>query len=149
MNEESITSSGTAGLRALPEKIKRKVGRLFGRKSDGAEGDSHASVPQAAPDVSPELRERAAKDIREYAEDNETLFNRASRFEEKAERLQTSDGTTSESAKRRAERARSEIKSGLSELRASFSEAHGEEEGGLAFDAALGASCPQFAAPEE
>lgn len=142
MNGESITSLGTAGLRALPEKIKRKAGRLFGRKA--AEGGDHSRAPTA----SPELRERAANDIRGYAEENETLFNRASRFEEKAERLQASDGTTSESAQRAAERARAEIRAGFSDLRSSFASAHGDE-GRFAFDAELEALYPCFGAPEE
>lgn len=129
-------------MRALPEKIKRKVGRLFGRKA--GEGGDHSLAPTA----SPELRGRAAKDIREYAEENEVLFNRASRFEEKVERLQSSDGTTSESAQRRAERAREEIQAGLSDLRSSFASTHGDE-GRLAFDTELETLYPRLAAPEE
>lgn len=131
----------------MPEKIKRKVGRLFRREPGGGVGNSHAPAPPA-PEVSPELRGRAERGIREYAEENETLFNRASRFEEKAERLDEGDGSTSESAKRRAERARSEIRSGLSEIRSSFLEAHGEE-GRLAFDAALESAHPRLAVSEE
>ncbi len=128
-------------MRALPEKIKRKVGRLLGREAAG--GGDHSRAPTAPP----ELRGQAAKYIREYAEENETLFNRASRFEEKAERLQSSDGTTSESAQRRAERARSEIRAELSDLRSSFASAHGDE-GRLAFDTELETLYPRLAAPD-
>lgn len=126
-------------MRALPEKIKRKVGRFFGRKAES--GDPR-------PPVSPELRERAAEDIRVYAEENEALFSRASRFEEKAERLDEGDGATSESAKRRAERARAEIRAGLSELRSTFASTHGEE-GRLAFDAELDVSYRRLGVPGE
>jgi hypothetical protein len=128
----------------LPEKIKRGLGRLFGGGADEPEATAHERVPS---EVSSELRASAAESIRGYAEDNETLFNRASRFEEKAERLQNSDGTTSESALRRAERAREEIREELSALRESFTASNGGE-GKLAFDAELEAMYPQFAAPE-
>ncbi len=126
----------------MPEKIKRKVGCLFGREA--TESENHSRAPAA----SPELRGRAAKDIREYAEENEVLFNRASRFEEKAERLQSSDGTTSESAQRRAERARTEIRAGLSVLRSSFASAHGDE-GLLAFDTELETLYPRLGSPDD
>ncbi len=150
MNEESITPLGTSGLRALPEKIKRGLGRIFDRKSEGSahEAPPSGAAPPVSSIVSPELRERAAASIREYAEENETLFNRASRFEEKAERLDEGDGSTSESALRTAERARAEIMAELSALRESFAASEGNE-GRLAFDAELEASHPRFAAPEE
>lgn len=146
MNEESITPLGTSGLRALPEKFKRGIGRLFGWDRGDRAHDSPRT--KAAPEVPPELRERALASIREYVEGNEPLLNRASRFEERAERLQEGDGSTSESALRRAERARAEIREGLDALREAFAASDGEE-GRLAFDAALSASYPQFAADGE
>ncbi|MGH3085869.1 MAG: hypothetical protein ACRDSJ_00955, partial [Rubrobacteraceae bacterium] len=84
MNEESITSLGNAGLRSLADRAKRGVKRFFGRGE------------KAPPDVSPELRVRAVGVIREFAEENEALFERVSRFEERAERLRDDGGAKSE-----------------------------------------------------
>ena len=67
----------------------------------------------------PALRSRAASVIGEYARAHATLFERAERLGEKAERLEK-DGTPSESARNRAERARREVEAGLDALRASF-----------------------------
>ena len=66
------------------------------------------------------------------------------RLGEKAGRLEEA-GTPSESARKRAERARGEVVSGLVALRASFVEATGEREGARAFDRAVEFLCPAFA----
>lgn len=129
-------------MRALPRKLKRGFNRLLGRKAAGQKSDSS---PKAS--ASPELRARAAEGIREYAEENESLFERASRFEERAERLRAGEGSTSESALMRAERARAEIRAGLLALRESFAASNGEE-GRLAFDAELEALHPRLGAVE-
>lgn len=147
MNEQSITSLGTTGLRSLPEKIIRGFRRLVGR-GDGTNTGQAPDHKPPAPPASSEVRARAADGIREYAEHNEALFERASRFSEKAERLQDSDGTTSESALNRAERARREIRAGLSALRESFVASEGEE-GVRVFDAELEARYPELGASEE
>jgi hypothetical protein len=67
----------------------------------------------------PAVRSRAASVIGEYARAHATLIERAERLREKAERLER-DGTPSESARNRAERARREVEAGLDALRASF-----------------------------
>ncbi len=71
--------------------------------------------------------------IEGYAQAHATLFERARRLGEKADRLEGS-GMPSESANNRAERARREVQAGLAALRASFIESEGESEGGRAFD---------------
>jgi hypothetical protein len=85
------------------------------------------------------LRSRAASVIREYAHVHATLFERAERLREKAERLEK-DGTPSESARNRAERARREVETGLDALRASF--ATSEER--RAFDREVERRYPDF-----
>ena len=88
----------------------------------------------------------AATAIREYAEAHATLFERAKRLGEKAERLESS-GMPSESATNRAERTRREVQTGLAALRASFLESSGEDESGRAFDQEVERSYPAFALP--
>jgi hypothetical protein len=78
------------------------------------------------------LHSRAASVIREYAETQATLFERAERLRAKAERLEKA-GTPSESASNRAERARREVEAGLAALRASFATSVGGREGWRAY----------------
>ena len=61
---------------------------------------------------------------------------------ERSERLKR-EGTPSESADNRAERAREEVRDSLSNLRSSFVAERGSE-GGLAFDRELGHLFPVF-----
>ncbi|MBD0358288.1 MAG: hypothetical protein ICV34_03450, partial [Rubrobacter sp.] len=68
---------------------------------------------------------------------------RALRLGEKAERLEE-DGTPSESARNKAERACEEVVTGLAALRASFVEAT-KQKGGRVFDRVLEQRCPAFA----
>jgi hypothetical protein len=93
------------------------------------------------------LNSMVATAIREYAEAHATLFERAKRLGEKAERLESS-GMPSESATNRAERTRREVQAGLAALRTSFVESSsGEDEGGRAFDQEVERSYPAFALP--
>jgi uncharacterized coiled-coil DUF342 family protein len=87
------------------------------------------------------LRSRAASVIGEYARAHATLFERAERLREKAERLEK-DGTPSESARNRAERARREVEVGLDALRASFAASSREER--RAFDREVERRYPDF-----
>ena len=104
--------------------VKRVAGRLKrGRRRTDSEEKG---------DLDPEIRARAAGAIREYADAQATLFERAERLRERAERLE-GEGTPSDSALNRAERAESEVAAGLTDLRASFVTGSGEE-GRLAFD---------------
>jgi hypothetical protein len=123
-------------LSSFPGAFKRALGRLAGRARREEE------VP--APDLA--LSSGAATAIREYAEAHATLFERARRLGEKAERLESS-GMPSESATNRAVRARGEVQAGLATLRASFVEASGEDDGGRAFDREVERSHPTFALP--
>lgn len=86
----------------------------------------------------------AATAIREYVEAHVTLFERAKRLGEKADRLESS-GMPSESATNRAERARREVQAGLAALRASFLESSGGDESGRAFDREVERRYPEFA----
>ena len=88
----------------------------------------------------------AASAIREYAEAHATLFERAERLGEKAERLARL-GMPSESASNRAERARREVEAGLAALRTSLVESLGTSEGGRAFDREVERRYPSFALP--
>ncbi len=78
------------------------------------------------------LISRARSAIREYASEHAALFERAERLREKADRLERA-GIPSESAANRAERARSEVESGLLAVRASFASSAGGS-GERAFD---------------
>jgi hypothetical protein len=62
---------------------------------------------------------------------------------EKAERLEM-DGTPSESARNRAERARREVEVGLAALRASFAASVGGREGWRTFDREVERRYPAF-----
>jgi hypothetical protein len=94
-------------------------------------------------DIDPTLRTRAAEVIREHATLHEALFERATRLEGRAGRLEV-EGTPSESARNRAERAREEISGSLAALRESFAASTGEE-GRRAFDEELARRYPEVA----
>jgi hypothetical protein len=87
------------------------------------------------------LRSRVASAIGEYARAHATLFERAERLREKAERLEK-EGTPSESARNRAERAKREVEVGLAALRASFGAFSREER--RAFDREIERRYPDF-----
>ena len=130
MNEGSLPSFASLALRAIPGAVGRGLGLLLGRLRRRKEGSED-----------PALRSRAASVIGEYARAHATLFERAERLGEKAERLEK-DGTPSESARNRAERARREVEAGLDALRASF--AASSREGRRAFDQEIERRYPGF-----
>ena len=114
------------------------MGRLFGRLRRRRRG---APAPEDAA-----LRSRAASVIGEYADAHSTLFERAERLREKADRLEK-NGTPSESARNRAERAMREVEAGLAALRASFeseASAASEGEGRRVFDREVERRYPAF-----
>jgi len=123
-------------LRSFPGAIKRALGRLASR--------ARRPAKVLAPD--PALSSLAASAIEDYAEAHATLFERAERLGEKAERLVIS-GMPSESASNRAERARREVQAGLAAVRASFVESAGAGEGGRAFDREVERQYPSLALP--
>jgi hypothetical protein len=132
MNEGSLPSFASLALRAIPGAVGRGLGLLLGRLRRRRES-------QAPEDAA--LRSRAASVIGEYARAHATLFERAERLGQKAERLEK-DGTPSESARNRAERARREVEAGLDALRASF--AASSREGRRAFDREVEHRYPGF-----
>ena len=91
----------------------------------------------------PDLEARAERILREHLGTQAESFERALRLGEKAERLEE-DGTPSESARNKAERACEEVVTGLTALRASFVEAT-KQKGGRVFDRVLEQRCPAFA----
>jgi ferric-dicitrate binding protein FerR (iron transport regulator) len=134
MNEGSLPPFATVALRSLPGAVGRALGRLFAR------------LRRRRGDAAPEgttLHSRAASVIRAYSEDHATLFERAERLREKVDRLEK-DGTPSESARNRAERARREVEAGLAALRASFAASVGGREGWRAFDREVERRYPAF-----
>lgn len=83
----------------------------------------------------PGLVRLASEVIREHTEVRATLFERAQRTRERAERLER-EGTPSESARNRAERAEEDVRNSLAALRSKFAGEKGSE-GALAFDREL------------
>ena len=94
----------------------------------------------------PALESRAARVVREYLYVHRANLERAARLGEKAERMEK-DGTPSESARNRAERAREEVVSGFAALRASFVETVGGRAGACAFDRVAKLLCPPCMQP--
>jgi hypothetical protein len=134
MNEGSLPSFASLALRSLPGAFGRGLGQLFGRLRRRKEG--------LAPE-DPALRSRAASVIQEYADAHATLIERAVRLGQKAERLEK-EGTPSESARNRAERARREVRAGLAALRASFAASARGRDGWRAFDREVERRYPIF-----
>lgn len=125
MSEGSLHPFGAIRLRSLPGAIKQALGRLGGRRRQVSPKDGPASDPA--------LNSAAEAAVRDYAEAHATLFERAQRLTEKAERLEGL-GMPSESASNRAGRAKREVEAGLTALRASFAASTGGSEGERAFD---------------
>jgi hypothetical protein len=125
MSEISLPLLGTLRLRSFPKAARRVFGRLFARRRA-------------------DLASQAASAIGEYARDHAALFERAERLRAKAVRLERA-GTPSESAANRAERARTEVETGLLALRDSF--AASAEEKRRAFDREVGRLYPTLGLP--
>ena len=109
------------------------LARLLGRRKK-----------EPAPDLA--LISLAASAIREYAGKHASLFERAERLREKADRLENA-GIPSESAANRAERARRELEAGLLALRASFASSAGGSAGERAFDHEVARLFPALGGP--
>jgi hypothetical protein len=112
MSEISLPLLGTLRLRSFPKVVGRAIGRVFGRRK-----------AESGPD--PEVASLAVSAIEGYARDHAALFEREERLRAKAERL-AQEGTPSESANNRAERARMEVEAGLLALRERFASSAGE-----------------------
>jgi hypothetical protein len=112
MSEISLPLLGTLRLRSFPKVVGRAIGRVFGSRK-----------AKSGPD--PETASLAASAIEEYVRDHAALFEREERLRTKAERL-AQEGTPSESASNRAERARTEVEAGLLALRERFAPSAGE-----------------------
>ncbi len=81
------------------------------------------------------LLSRASQEILAYTRENQPLLDRAERYGSRSRRL-LEDGTESETAANKAERAWDELMAGLAALRVSFMDRNGEdrERAGAAFD---------------
>jgi len=131
MSEISLPLLGTLRLRSFPKVVGRAIGRVFGRRK-----------APSAPD--PATASLAASAIEEYARDHAALFEREERLRAKAERL-AQEGTPSESASNRAERARMEVEAGLLALRERFAPSAGERR--RVFDHEAGRLYPKLSFP--
>lgn len=104
------------------------------RSSSG--GAPAASPPVASTTVSQEIGEeahrRAAKALEDHLRQNATSLDRAVRMRDQAERLDR-EGTPSDSARNRADRAREELADGIARLRRAMISS-GEEESARALD---------------
>ena len=133
MSEGSLPPFGLSG--SAPGFFGRALGRLFGRP--------RRREPEPVPD--PGLASRAETAVGRHAGEHATLFERAERLAARARRLEN-EGTPSESANNRAERAREEVEGGLSALREAFVASEGRA-GGEAFDREVGRRFPALGPP--
>lgn len=146
MSESSLPPFGPVrGLRALPRlartlarsRAAAALSKLRGLARRGRRDTGDAPDP---------LEDRAARVVREYLDAHAESVERAARLQEKAGRLER-EGTPSESARNRAERARGEVAAGLVALRARFVEGAGRE-GARAFDRVVEMVAPAYGPPE-
>lgn len=148
---------GIAKLRLLPGIVKKTLAKLSGRHRPGAAAERVPARQSAPPNPGPRsfasLTSLAAELITGYADDNAELFERAGRLGAKAERLE-GEGTPSDTARNRADRAKAEIEAGFARLRASFASADGPGEGSdprgerlRAFDREVSRLYPGFGTP--
>ena len=146
MSESSLPPFGPArNPRALPRLAKtlaRSRAAAALNKLRGLTRRRERSGTQAAPDP---LENRAARVVREYLDAHAESVERAARLQEKAGRLER-EGTPSESARNRADRARGEVAAGLLALRARFVEAVGRD-GARAFDRVVAMLAPAYGPP--
>ncbi len=147
MSESSLPPFGPArNPRALPRLAKTlarsraaaALNKLRGLARRGREPRD----TEGAPDP---LENRAARVVREYLAAHAEIVERAARLQEKAGRLER-EGTPSESARNRAERARGEVTAGLGALRDRFVETVGRE-GARAFDRVVAMLAPAYGPP--
>ena len=86
----------------------------------------------ASREIGEEARQRAAKALDEQLRRDATNLDRAARMRDQAERLDK-EGTPSDSARNRADRAREEVADGIARLRRAMISA-GDEESARALD---------------
>jgi|SRR3954452_12429318 len=129
MSEISLPLLRALRLRSFPGVAGRALGRVL-------------ALRRKKPAQDAALVSQAASAIREYAGQHAALFEREERLRAKAERLENA-GTPSESAHRRAERARKELEAGLLALREHFAPSVGERR--RAFDQEVGRLYPGLA----
>lgn len=133
--------------------LKNAVRRFFTpRHAPNSPPPAETPRPQPAatePPASGSPESSEARDtVRRYFEEQTASVDRAVRFREQAERLE-GEGTPSESARNKAERARWEVASGLSTLRASFIAGQGgEPEAAREFDREVERTFPAFKPPD-
>lgn len=133
MSEGSLPPFRRIGLRfSLVSLLRQALGRLRPERRLGER-----------PDDAPEVRERVLSAIHAHAESHAALCERAARLRDRAERLER-EGTPSDSASNRAERAEDEVRLSLANLRSSFTAARDLE----AFDLELSRHYPAFKASE-
>jgi len=146
MSESSLPPFGPArNPRALPRLAKtlaRSRAAAALNKLRGLTRRRERSGTQDAPDP---LENRAVRVVREYLAAHAESVERAARLQEKAGRLER-EGTPSESARNRADRARGEVAAGLVALRARFVATVGRE-GARAFDRVVAMLAPAYGPP--
>ncbi len=109
-----------------------------------ARASATAGAPDGKESPAPDgaAEDRAAAAAEAYMRSNATNVERAARFAEQAGRLE-SEGTPSDSARNRAERAKEEVSGGLADLRASLV-VGGDAEAAAALDRVVGRLYPAF-----
>lgn len=149
MSESSLSPFGVfRSKNSLFSLLKRAVKRFRGHTHQpqpaktGYPTETDQSV-ESGPDTG--LRSRAAAAIQEYAASQATLFERAERLRARSERLER-EGTPSDSARNRAERAEQEVATGLADIRAAFGREVDGEKGLAAFDREVESLYPELSA---
>lgn len=147
MSESSLPPFGPArNLRALPGLAKTLARSRAAAVLNKLRGLTRRGREQGGAEDAPDpLENRAVRVVREYLDAHAQSVERAARLQEKAGRLER-EGTPSESARNRAERARGEVAAGLAALRARFVETVGRE-GARAFDRVVGMVAPAYRSP--
>lgn len=142
MSEGSLPPFGAFGSKFLPFSLARRAALRIKKRFRRGDPDK---APKTASD--PNLRSEAAEAIREQERAHFALFDRAERFRAQAERLR-GEGTPSDSAENRAQRAEGEISDILAGLRASFAASIGDKKGKVAFDEEIKNRYPGLRIPE-
>jgi hypothetical protein len=146
MSESSLPPFGSArNPRALPRLAKTRARSRVAAALSKLRGLTRRRERSGTEDAPDPLENRAARVVREYLDAHAEIVERAARLQEKAGRLER-EGTPSESARNRAERARGEVAAGLVALRARFVEAVGRE-GARAFDRVVAMLAPAYGPP--
>lgn len=146
MSESSLPPFGPArNLRALPRLARTLARSRAAAALNKLRGLTSRREQRDTEDAQDPLENRAERVVREYLEAHAHSVERAARLQEKAGRLER-EGTPSESARNRAERARGEVAAGLAALRFRFVEGMGRE-GARAFDRVVEMLAPAYGTP--